>query len=144
MSRAKKLVSVLATSSSVTEASKEDHVTLERVLFVYYPLRFQKDTVDVRALIDSGSEVNAMTPAYASKLGLRVCHTDIGAQKIDGSTLQTFGMVLANFRMEDKLGRTRFFQETFLLADISAEVVLGMPFLTLSNANVQFEEKELT
>ena len=53
-------------------------------------------------------------------------------------------MVLANFRMEDKLGRTRFFQETFLLADISAEVVLGMPFLTLSNADVQFVEKELT
>ena len=85
-----------------------------------------------------------MTPAYASKLGLRVRHTDVGAQKIDGSTLQTFGMVLANFRMEDKLGRTRFFQETFLLADISAEVVLGMPFLTLSNANVKFVGKELT
>ena len=53
-------------------------------------------------------------------------------------------MVLANFQVEDKLGRTRFFQETFLLADISAEVVLGMPFLTLSNADVQFVEKELT
>ena len=30
------------------------------------------------------------------------------------------------------------------MADISAEVVLGMPFLTLSNADVQFVEKELT
>ena len=126
----------------MTETNKE--VTLERVLCIHYPLRFQKDTADVRALIDSGSEVNAMTLAYASKLGLRVRHTDVGAQKIDGSTLQTFGMVLANFRMEDKLGRTRFFQETFLLADISAEVVLGMPFLTLSNADVQFVKKELT
>ena len=85
-----------------------------------------------------------MTPAYASRLGLRARHTNVGAQKIDGSTLQTFGMVLANFRMEDKLGRTRFFQETFLLADISVEVVLGMPFLILSNTNVQFVEKELT
>ena len=46
--------------------------------------------------------------------------------------------------MEDKLGRARFFQETFLLANISAVVVLGMLFLTLSNANVQFVEKELT
>ena len=128
----------------MTETSKEDDVTLERVPCVHYPLRFRKDTADVRALIDSGSEVNAMTPAYASKLGLRVRHTDVGAQKIDGSTLQTFGMVLANFRMEDKLGRTRFFQETFLLANISAEVVLGMPFLTLSNADIQFVEKELT
>ena len=30
------------------------------------------------------------------------------------------------------------------MADISAEVVLGMPFLTLSNADVQFVENELT
>ena len=53
-------------------------------------------------------------------------------------------MVLANFQVEDKLGRTRFFQETFLLANISTEVVLGMSFLTLSNADVQFVKKELT
>ena len=30
------------------------------------------------------------------------------------------------------------------MADISAEIVLGMPFLTFSNADVQFVEKELT
>ena len=53
-------------------------------------------------------------------------------------------MVLANFQVEDKLGRARFFQETLLLADISAKVVLNISFLTFSNANVQFVEKELT
>ena len=126
----------------MTETNKE--VTLEWVPSINYPLYFRKDTAGVRALVDLGSEVNAMTPAYAAKLGLKVRKTDIGAQKIDGSTLETFGMVLADFQVEDKLGRARFFQETFLLADISAEVVLGMPFLTLSNADVQFVEKELT
>ena len=40
-----------------------------------------------------------MTPAYASKLGLRVHRTDVRAQKIDGSILQTFVMVLANFQV---------------------------------------------
>ena len=30
------------------------------------------------------------------------------------------------------------------MADISTEVILGMPFFTLSNADVQFVEKELT
>ena len=55
-----------------------------------------------------------------------------------------FGMVLASFQVEDTLGRARFFQETFLLADLSIEVVLGMPFLTLSNTNIQFAQKELT
>ena len=53
-------------------------------------------------------------------------------------------MVLADFHMEDKLGKARFFQETFLLANIDAEVVLSMPFLTLNNADVQFVKKELT
>ena len=53
------------------------------------------------------SGVNAIAPAYASKLGLRVRRTDVGAQKIDGSTLETFGMVLASFQVEDKLGRAR-------------------------------------
>ena len=115
---------------------------LQRVPCVHYLFRFKKK--EVQALIDSGSEVNAMTPAYASRLSLQVHRTNIGAQKIDGSILETFGIILANFQVEDKLGRARFFQKTFLLADISAEIVLGMPFLTLSNADVQFVEKELT
>ena len=52
-------------------------------------------------------------------------------------------MVIAGFQVEDKLGRVRFFQESFLLAETSMEVVLGMPFLTLSNSDIQFAAKEL-
>ena len=135
---------VSATSLSVIEASKEEYVSLEQVPCIHYSLHFHKDTVGVRALIDSSSEINAMSPAYASKLSLKIYHTNVGAQKIDGSTLETFGMILASFQVEDKLGRIQFFQETFLLANISVEVVLGMLFLIFRNANVQFVEKELT
>ena len=69
----------------MTKASKEGYVSLERVLCIYYLLHFWKDTIGVKALIDLGSEVNAITLAYKSKLGLRVQLTNIGAQKIDGS-----------------------------------------------------------
>ena len=117
---------------------------MERVPCIHYPVQFKKDTGKIQALIDSGSEVNAMTPAYAKKLGLRVRKTNVGAQKIDGSTLETYGMVIAGFQVEDKLGRARFFQETFLVADTSVEVVFGMPFLTLSKVKVHFAELELT
>ena len=55
----------------------------------------------------------------------------------------TFGMVIASFQIEDKLGRARFFQESFLLANTSIEVVLGMLFLTFSNADIKFAEKKL-
>ena len=146
-SKAKKLVSVSATSASVTGASKEaPEVVLDRVPCIHYPVQFRKDKegATIRALIDSGSEVNAMTPAYAKQLGLQTRRTDIRAQKIDGSLLATYGMVIAAFQVKDKFGRAQFFQETFLLADTSMEVVLEMLFLTLSNADIQFAEKELT
>ena len=118
-------------------------VTLERVPCIRYPIQFQKDKDDIQALLDLGSEVNAMNPAYAKKLGLRVRQTDVGAQKIDGSHLNTFGMVIAGFSLQDKLGKVRFFQETFLVADTRMEVVLGMLFLTFSNADIRFAEREL-
>ena len=85
-----------------------------------------------------------MTPAYAKQLGFRIGRTDVGAQKIDGSLLSTDGMVIAAFQVKDNVGRARFFEKTFLLADTSIKLVLGMPFLTLSNASIQFAEKELT
>ena len=63
----------------------------------------------MRALIDSSSEVNAMHPAYATKLGLRAKKIDVNVQKIYRSHLDTFGMVIVNYSVKDKLGRVRFF-----------------------------------
>ena len=77
-----------------------------------------------------------MTQAYTAHLGLKVRVTDVGAQKIDGFLLATYSMVIAAFLVVDKPGRSWFLQKTFLLADISMKVVLGMSFLTLSNADV--------
>lgn len=53
-------------------------------------------------------------------------------------------MVRASFQAEDQLKKARFFQETFLLANISVEVVLRILFFTLSNADIQFDKKKLT
>ncbi len=85
-----------------------------------------------------------MTPAYIAELGLTTQKTSIKAQKIDGLPLETYSMVSARFLLQDNLERVQFFEETFLLADISMEVVLGMAFLTFSNANFQFSAKKLT
>ena len=54
----------------MTEAKKE--ATLKRVPCIWYPVQFKKNQDNTQALIDSGSKVNAMNPAYAKKLGLRV------------------------------------------------------------------------
>ena len=133
---AKKLVSILTTSTLVTGAREE---ALERVPCIHYPVQFKDtDKALVQALIDSRSEVNAIHLTFAKQLGLPIQSIDIGAQKIDGTTLDTNGMVVAAFSVVDKANRVRFFEETFLVANVSPEVVLGMPFLTLSNADVDF------
>ncbi len=52
-------------------------------------------------------------------------------------------MTVSTFFMSDKDDRERFFEESFLLADVKSDIVLGMPFLTMSNANVDFQAQDL-
>ena len=47
---------------------------------------------------------------------------------------------LTRFFAPRQAGKGSILQETFLVADIRVEVVLGMPFLTLSSADIRFAE----
>ena len=159
---AKKLVSVSATSTPVietrggaietaetaregkdSEESERKYPNLAQVSCIWYPITFQKKSVPVSALLDLGSKVNAIHPTFAWELELFIKTTDFGAQKIDGTMPDTFEMVVVAFSVTDKANRVRFFEETFLVANVSPEVVLRMPFLTLSGADVDFSGREL-
>ena len=94
-------------------------------------------------MIDSRSEINAIHPTFAKQLGLPVRLTDVGAQKIDSTTLDIYEMVVATFSVVDKVNQVRFFEETFLVANVSTEVVFGILFLTLSGADIDFLGWEL-
>ncbi len=74
---------------------------------------------------------------------MKIRKTNFGAQKIDGTTLETYGIVVSTFLLLDKDGRERFFEESLLLADVKPNIVLGMPFLTMSNADVDFQAQDL-
>ena len=124
--------------------NSDKEVVLKKIPCIHYPIRFQEGQEQVKALLDSGSEVNAMSPAYIERLSLKTRKTNVGAQNIDGSALEIFGMVIADFQVEDKDSRPRFFQKIFLVADTKFEVVLGMLFLKISSANVVFSERTLT
>lgn len=118
-------------------------MVLQHILCIRYSIQFsgQKDQVHtVKALLNSGSKVNAMTLVYAAKLGLTTQKTIVGAQKINGLVLETYSIVSVRFWLQDSLEKVRFFEETFLLTNISLEVVLGMSFLTLNNEDVKFVE----
>ena len=82
-------------------------------------------------------------PTFVKELGLPIRPIDVGVQKIDGIILDTYGMVVAAFLVTDKVNRVRFFEETFLVANVSPEVVLEILFLILSGADVDFLDWEL-
>ena len=84
-----------------------------------------------------------MNPNFAQKLGLKILKINIKTQKIDGFALETFGMVIPDFQVEDKANRPRLFQEVFLKTDTKFEMILVMFFLKISNADVLFGEKTL-
>ena len=97
------------------EESESEYPNLAQVPCIQYPITFQKKSVSVLALLDSGSEVNAIHLTLAWELGLSIRPTDVGVPKIDGIMLDTFGMVVTAFSVTDKANQVRFFEETFML-----------------------------
>ena len=83
-----------------------------------------------------------MDSAYTTKLGLCTSKIDAGAQKIDGFYLNTFEIVIADCLVKNKLGRVRFFKETFLLTNISLKMVLEMPFFIFSRTDIRFAKQK--
>ena len=158
-SEVKKLVSVLVTTTPVTGTREKTDETAEvgknnnksegecpnlaQVPCIRYPIAFRKKSVPVSALLDSGSKVNAIHPIFAWELRLPIGTTDVGAQKIDGTMLNIFGMVVVAFLVTDKTNPVTFFEKTLLVANVSPKVVFGMLFLTLSGTDVDFLGWEL-
>ncbi len=52
-------------------------------------------------------------------------------------------MVVSTFSVLDKDGKERFFEESFLLANVKSDVVFGIPILTMSNIDVDFQVCDL-
>ena len=75
-------MTVLATSTPLTVAEKEavgenPGSNLAQVPCIRYPINFGKKSVS--ALLNLGSEVNAVHPAFAKELGLPIRSTDVEA-----------------------------------------------------------------
>ena len=62
----------------VTDANTKDlKVILKQIPCIHNLGKFRKDKEIVQVLIDSGSEINAMTPVYAIVIGLKVWFTTV-------------------------------------------------------------------
>ena len=84
-----------------------------------------------------------MSQVFAHQLSLKIWKTNIGAQKINDTTLETYGMVVSTFSMSNKNGREKFFKESFLLTNVKLDIVFRMPFLSMSNIDVDFQAWDL-
>lgn len=109
---------------------------LEQILCFQYFVTFKDQTL---ALFDSECEVNAINSTFACQLGPKIQQTNVGAQKINGTTLETYAIVVSIFFILDKDGRERFFEKSFFLTHAKPDIILEMLFLTLSNANIDFQ-----
>ena len=109
-----------------------------QVPYIWYPITFRKKSVPVSTLFGSDSKVNAIHPIFTKELGFVIKLIDIRVQKIVGITLDTFEIVVAAFSVTDKANWVRFFEETFLVVNVSLEVVFRISFPILSSANVDF------
>ena len=97
----------------------------------------------VLTLLDSSSEVNAIHPTFTREIELPIKPTDVRAQKINGTTLDTYEMVVVAFSVKNKANQVKFFKKTFLVANINPEIVLEMPFFTLYGEDINFLGREL-
>ena len=52
-------------------------------------------------------------------------------------------MVIATLSVINQANKVRLFEKTFLIANVSPNVVLITPFLTLSSGDINFLKKQL-
>lgn len=81
-----------------------------------------------------------MVLVYIVKLGFSPQKTSIVAQKIDSSPLETYYITSTKFLVQNSVAKIQFINKTFLLANISFEVVLKMLLISISNTDIKFAE----
>lgn len=109
MAGIKTIFFVILTSRFLAPNIDDSTLSVKQMIYIYYPLYFQENQSNIKASINSYSEVNAMAPSYTAKLGLKVWLIDVRAQKIDGSILKPFEMILTIFYVNNRCGKSWFF-----------------------------------
>lgn len=84
-----------------------------------------------------------MTLSYLAKIGFVTQKINVNTQKINGSILLTYGIIIAKFLPQNKLKRLQFFEKTFLLVDTNIEAVFEILFCILNNVTIIFLSQKL-
>lgn len=126
----------LGTTFVTSDNSKNLRTNFIQVLYIQYSISLWIKSVLV--LFDSNIEVNNIYLIFAKELRLLIKPIGVRTQEIDGITLDTYRIVVATFLLTNKANQEKFFEEKFLVANVSLKVVFKMLFLTLNSINIDF------
>lgn len=117
-------------------------------MYIQYLIAFQDDLTQVvkaldlmLALRDIGNKVNVIYLVFVEMFGLVVYSNNINVKKIDDTTLEIYRIVLMAFLVIDQANKVRLFVEAFLGTNLNSDVVLRIPFFTLSGYRCQYYKK---
>lgn len=85
------------------KASKNNNnIVLKRILYIHYLFYFYKNKkIKIQAPINFNYKINAITLTYVTKLGFKICHINVKAQKINSCIFKIFRIILTSFQVKD-------------------------------------------
>ncbi|XP_014613889.1 PREDICTED: uncharacterized protein LOC106792185 [Polistes canadensis] len=135
--RRKASINEIAIKESNGEGSNKESSTY---LFVNYisscvELEVKINGREVRALVDSGSQVNIINSRLVK--GLECERTDISLRTADGSDLDTLSCITVEICMDDRRIKVKF----YVSRKVNVDCILGIPFLKDNKITMEFGEK---
>lgn len=110
---------------SITQANKKAEIMvlaltinnsilpLKNILYIYHLVFFKKNQAKVQTLLDSSNQVNNIILAYISKLKLKICFTNVKAQKIEVLLSKHLQLYQPVFILMILLANLDFFKKSF-------------------------------
>lgn len=100
-----KMMLVLTNSMPITNNDKE----IIKIFYIYYLIWVHQNKIQI--LFNSGNKVNTMSFNYIKKIVLKIWKTNVKAKKIASFALKNMRLVIADFHVEDEVGRPSIFRK---------------------------------
>ncbi len=111
---------------------------LETVKCINWNNKFNKNNEEVLASLDSGSERNSIFQEYKAQLLLKIINASWRLAKINKQKISKQKKIIIGFEITNNVYRTRYFEATFLIADILPLLISDISFLKMKNLDVSW------